>query len=948
MSGDPKMTAVVSAAAAEVPVDRVTRDEEVRRALSGDIRYLGGLLGEVILRVAGESTYALVEEIRAASKELREKPSIEAARSLRDRLKTFDLATLRRLVRAFSIYFDLINLAEQRGRLRALRWQFLDAAGPISDGIEAALVKLRSEGVTPDQLRCLLKKARVVPVFTAHPSEARRRTVLEKLDTISAQLERLDVEQMSPEDRSLAEVAIREEVETFWLSDLVRTERPTVLDEVRHGIGLVHELFYVVPRIYRDVETSLTRVYPELADFPVPTFLEFGSWIGGDRDGNPNVTHAFTAAAIAVQQQTVLEIYLRWLDNLARVLSVSSGCAQPGEDFLRICERYRRLVPQAFERLPREPYRAVCRAMSERIRRTIAHVAGIQLQWTAEPLARDESLYLQRDELLADLRVMAADLVRVGATAAANGLLHDFIRLVDVFGLHMLKLDCRQHAARHSQAVDEILRWTGACGDYLKRSPNERFDLLAAEIAQVRPLIPTHLPFSEETCEVVQTFRTVAALLENQCPEAIENYVISGATEPAHVLEVLLLAREARLFRPAEGISRLNIVPLFESLEPLVGASTIVQRLLALPIYRKHLALRGNIQEVMIGYSDSNKETGFLQSNWALYRAQRALAETQRRTGVTLQIFHGRGGAVGRGGGPANRAILAQPAGTVDGRMRFTEQGEMIADRYGSSGIAQRHLEQIVNAVLRNSVAVENREPSPDWERLMDRLAEKARRHYRSLVYETPEFLTYFEQATPIAEIGQLKLASRPARRSEGKSAVAGIDQLRAIPWVFSWMQSRHTLPGWYGLGSAVSEHLTDNPEDRETLMRIYQEWPFWRTLVDNAQMILAKADLTIARVYADLVEDRDIGDRIYERIEREFARTVDAVLLMTGQTELLANMPVLQRSIQRRNPYVDPMSFVQLVLMERLRAGAEPRDELLMGVLESINGIASGLKNTG
>jgi phosphoenolpyruvate carboxylase len=351
----------------------------------------------------------------------------------------------------------------------------------------------------------------------------------------------------------------------------------------------------------------------------------------------------------------------------------------------------------------------------------------------------------------------------------------------------------------------------------------------------------------------------------------------------------------------------------------------------------------------MIGYSDSNKETGVVQSSWALYQAQRALAEIQRRSGITVQIFHGRGGAIGRGGGPANRAILAQPAGTVNGRLRFTEQGEVIADRYGSANLAERHLEQITNAVLRSSFAVDAAPPPPAWERVLERLAERACRHYRSLVYEDPEFLTYFEEATPIAEIGQLKLASRPVRRSnQPLSSTERLDQLRAIPWVFSWMQCRHTLPGWYGLGSAVCEYLSDYPEARETLATMYEEWPFWRTLIDSTQMILAKADLEIARLYADLVSDQEVADRIYSRVAEEYHKTVDVISVITGRKELLDDMPVLKRSIARRNPYVDPLSFIQLVLLRRLRGGEEPRDELLSGVLESINGIASGLKNTG
>jgi phosphoenolpyruvate carboxylase len=388
----------------------------------------------------------------------------------------------------------------------------------------------------------------------------------------------------------------------------------------------------------------------------------------------------------------------------------------------------------------------------------------------------------------------------------------------------------------------------------------------------------------------------------------------------------------------------LNIVPLFESLEPLRTAPLIMQRLLTLPVYRHHLELRGNLQEVMIGYSDSNKESGPLQSAWALYQAQRALADTGRRTGVTVQMFHGRGGAVGRGGGPANRAILAQPRGTVAGRLRLTEQGEMIADRYGHAAIAERHLGQVLNAVLRASFPEADEGPDPAWERALERLADAAGEHYRALIYETPEFLAYFEHATPIAEVSELKIGSRPPRRGDA----GGVAQLRAIPWVFSWMQSRHTLPGWYGLGSAVSDYLTRHGGTFAELRTMYQRWPFWRTFIDNAQMVMAKADLTIARLYADLVEDAGLAQRIFDRIAAEYQRTVEVILNVTGQSMLLEQVPVLRTSIERRNPYVDPLSFIQLVLLQRLRAAEHPSEELLTAVLESINGVASGLKNTG
>ena len=464
------------------------------------------------------------------------------------------------------------------------------------------------------------------------------------------------------------------------------------------------------------------------------------------------------------------------------------------------------------------------------------------------------------------------------------------------------------------------------------------------ELDETRPLIPTHLPYSPESCEVIETFRTASAILEQQSPEALRTYVISSTTEPAHLLEVLLLAREARLFRPGEAISRLDVVPLFEASEPLRKATAIMARLFALPVYRKHLALRGKVQEVMIGYSDSSKECGILKSSWSLYQAQCDLVELGRRDGVTMQMFHGRGGAVGRGGGPANRAILAQPRDTVGGRLRITEQGEVIADRYGHPAIAERHLEQVVNAVLRTSFPDDADQPDPSWLRALALLSERAGREYRDLVYENPDFLEYFEQATPIREISHLKIGSRPARRGASR----GIDELRAIPWVFSWMQNRHTLPGWYGVGSALRSFLGEQPGALELLRDMYKRWPFWSTFVDNVQMILAKADMTIARLYADLAADQVAASRIFDRIAAEYRETVAAVCRITGQSELLERSPILLRSIQRRNPYVDPLSFLQLVALKQLRAEAEPHEELVTCVLESISGIASGLKNTG
>ncbi|MDY3556346.1 phosphoenolpyruvate carboxylase [Gemmata sp. JC717] len=915
-----------------------------QKALGADIRLLGNLLGQAIRRLGGDAAFDLEEEVRAAAKELRTNPSPDAARRLRDRLGTLDVPKLRGLIRAFSVFFDLINLAEQQARVRALRHRAARPDPARAENAESALQSIARRGVPVEEVADHLARALVVPVFTAHPSEARRRSVLEKLAAVAQLLDKLEYGQPTPSERDALTDAIAEEVEALWLTDAVRSARPSVLDEVRQVLGVVEaRLLDVVPKVYRKLESALEKVYPNHGR-RVPAFLQFGSWIGGDRDGHPNVTHAVTAEAVRLQQETILGHYLQRIETLGGKLSHSAPFVAAGPALAASLAADAQLLPGVAQGKPGEPYRAKCLMIAEKLRRTLAFVRTHADDWGADAQAPPAGVYVGRGELLADLTLIADDLRRAGATASADGAVRDFVRLVEVFGLHLLTLDIRQHSAKHEAATAEVLAAAGVCPNYAALSADERFAVLAKELESARPLVPAHLPFSPDTTEVVRTFRTMAAVLEQRCPEALGTYIISSTTEPAHLLEVLLFAREARLFRPAEGVSRIDVVPLFEALEPLRSARRIVARLLELPVYRRQVALRGNRQEVMIGYSDSNKESGFLQSAWALYRAQTELTELGRGAGVTIQFFHGRGGAVGRGGGPANYAILAQPKGTVDGRIRITEQGEMIADRYGHPAVAERHLEQVLDAVLRTSFPDAAEGADPKWLAALDALADSARKHYRGLVYEDPGFLAYFEQATCIGEIAELKIGSRPARRSGARS----IEELRAIPWVFSWMQSRHTLPGWFGLGSAVAEFLRANPDGLAMLSDMYARWPFWRTLIDNSQMILAKADMVIARLYADLVTDQALAARIYGRIEGEYRAAVDAVCRITGQSALLERSPVLGTSIERRNPYVDPLSFIQLVLLDRLRNQSGPREELVTAVLESINGVASGLKNTG
>jgi len=909
-----------------------------QKALGADIRLLGDLLGQSIRRLAGEDAFALEESLRSAAKELRSDPSPDRARQLRDQLANLDLPELRNLIRAFSVFFDLINLAEQQARVRALRTRSLEpTTRPASETAEAALLEIRDRGITMAEVVERLTKSLIVPVFTAHPSEARRRTVLEKLAAVAHHLDRIEYGQPTTSERAELIAAIAEEVETFWLTETVRATRPTVLDEVKQLLGLVESrLLDVVPRVYRTLETALARIDPG-SHWHVPTMLQFGSWIGGDRDGHPHVTHDVTAEALRIQQEMILRFYLRRVEDLGRKLSHSSR-------FGAVSPKFQASLSAEGSAESHEPFRSKCRSIQAKLSLTKEYLASYVPDWGDVGHRMPDGAYFGKQGLLDDLTMISDELRSHNATATSDGTIRDLIRQVEVFGLHMLKLDLRQHSGRHEEAADEVLRWAGVCPNYKELSADERFDVLAKELESPRPLIPTHLPYSANVVEVIRTFRTMAAVLEQQNPEALGTYIISSTTDPSHLLEVLLFAREARLFQPAEGLSRIDIVPLFEALEPLMTAKAIMTRLFDLPVYRQQLELRGKLQEVMIGYSDSNKESGCLQSPWALYKAQQELTILAEERGYTIQFFHGRGGSVGRGGGPANRAILAQPRGTVHGRLRVTEQGEMIADRYGHPAIAERHLEQVLNAVLRTSFPDPSPAPDSGWIHLLDTLAESARKHYRTLVYETPEFLTYFEQATCVGEISQLKIGSRPARRGTASS----IDQLRAIPWVFSWMQSRHTLPGWYGFGSAVAEQLRKDPVHLARLRDMYARWPFWTTFIDNAQMILAKADMVIARLYADLVEDQQIANRIYERIAEEYRITVEIINQITDQSSLLERAPILKTSIERRNPYVDPLSFIQLVLLKKLRGNEGPREELVNGVLESINGIASGLKNTG
>jgi phosphoenolpyruvate carboxylase len=942
--------------------------QQERDPLSANIRSLGFALGHVITDQSGAAAFALEERVRLMAKELRASGDEALTRQLQELIAGLSMAEILSVIKAFTLYFGLVNLAEAVERLRVLRDRDRRSSlAPRAESIGAAVMTLRDHGIPADAVRSWLQSALIMPVLTAHPTESRRRTTLIKQRRIFDSLLDLSLgaRLLLPHEKNETHSQLERDIVGLWQSDDVRLSKPSVSDEVENGLFYFQTVLYdLLPSIYRDFEQALKTYYPE-EDWQLPPLLRFGSWMGGDRDGNPFVTPEVTVTTVRQMRASMLQHLLSCMDGLFTDLSQSLQQTSVSPEIFARVDEYAKLFPKVAERMSahhtREPYRQLLLFMRERLERTLEHTSNHVPTWGGEaPPASAPERYTHSEELLADLRLMHASLVANGGELVADGLLRDVIAKVAIFRLHTATLDLRQHSSRHRSALDEIFRTAGVEEQYAELDEERKVALLAREIASSRPLTTARLTeYSEETAETILTFRTTAALLEQVDSEMIETYIISMTTSASDILAVLLLSREVGLYKP-DAYSRLNVVPLFETGEDLTNAPGLMAGLLALPVYREHLRLRGDLQEVMIGYSDSNKEGGFVSANWALYKAQLELTELADANSVRLRLFHGRGGAVGRGGGPAGQAILSQPPGTLRGQIKMTDQGEMISDRYLDPLTAARHLEQVVNAVLRAGFPEVLKPIRGEWLSAMETIAAAGRAAYRSLIYDRPEFLTYFHEATPIAEISRLRIGSRPASRKSG----GRIEDLRAIPWVFSWMQSRHTLPGWFGLGSALAAFVKDERpaatgevgsgdavEARLALLRqMYKEWPFFSTLLGNAQLIIAKADMGIARRYADLVEDQALAEAVFGAVSAEYELTRTMICEVAEVGDVLDAQPVLQRAIRQRNPYVDPLSYIQIELLRRLREDPTPEEQEAMetGVLMAINGIAAGLKNTG
>lgn len=916
----------------------MTQDKDA--PLREDIRLLGRLLGDTVRDQQGAAAFELIERIRQNSVRFRRDDDIVARRELEDMLDALSRDQTIQVVRAFSYFSHLANIAEDQHHIRRSRAHLIAGSAPREGSLAHALEAALASGTTDAAgLVEFFDTARVSPVLTAHPTEVQRKSILNCETVIARLLDERDRVQLTPEESEANLEALRRAVLTLWQTRILRTAKLSVIDEVNNGLSYFDTTFLrELPRLYASLEDRLTAAAPGLAGAELANFLQVGSWIGGDRDGNPFVTAEVLDKALAMHAAVALEYYLNELHTLGSQLSMSQGFVSASDALLALAERSGDHSPHRSD----EPYRRAVSGLYARLAATYRALLGHEPARHA--VARAEP-YADAAALSEDLDTLHRSLVANGSAALSRGRLRQLRRAVKVFGFHLAPIDLRQNSDVHERVVAELLEIARPGTDYRARDEAGRCALLLEELATARPLASPHVRYSDETEGELAIFRTARRAHQRYGKAAIRHCIISKTDDVSDLLELAVLLKEAGLLRPLENALDVDIVPLFETIGDLENAAGVMERLFSLPIYRNLLAARDQTQEVMLGYSDSNKDGGFLTSGWALYKAEGELVATFARHGVRLRLFHGRGGSVGRGGGPSYQAILAQPDGAVQGQIRLTEQGEVIGAKYGNPEVGRRNLEVLVAATLETSLRPAGAEPTPPaFMDAMQALSDAAFTAYRGLVYDTEGFERYFWESTVISEIAALNIGSRPASRKKSTA----IEDLRAIPWVFSWSQCRVMLPGWYGFGSAVQAFLAQHPKDGLALLqRMYREWSFFATLLSNMDMVLAKSDLAIASRYADLVKDVTLRDAIFGRIRAEHQATVEALLQITGQRELLEANPLLKRSIRNRFPYLDPLNHVQVELLRRHREhGDDPR--IRNGIHISINGIAAGLRNSG
>ena len=923
--------------------------------LKEDIRLLGRLLGDVLREQEGDAVFNVVETIRQTSVRFRREEDADAALALDTMLKQLTREQTNSVVRAFSYFSHLANIAEDQHHIRRRRAHLLAGSTAQKGSVSFALKKLRAAGVPRATVDRFFQDALIVPVLTAHPTEVQRKSILDAEHDIARLLAERDTPQ-TPKERLANMQLLRSRVATLWQTRMLRYSKLTVADEIENALSYYRITFLrELPALYDDIEDDIAAEYPNGDGSVTPidaAHVQMGSWIGGDRDGNPNVNAGTMQHALARHATTILDFYLDEVHALGAELSVSTLLVGVSGELEALAEQ----SPDASPHRSDEPYRRALIGVYARLAATARSLGATNILRKEVGAAAP---YPDAAAFAADLNVINASLAANHGAALARPRLATLRRAADIFGFHLASLDMRQTSDVHEKVLADLFAKSGVEADYSSLSEEERETLLLSELSQPRLLYSPFISYSEVTDSELAILRAARDIRARYGSRAIRNYIISHTETVSDLLEMMLLQKETGLLRlDADGNAsgELMVIPLFETIPDLQRAAGIMGRAMALPLVKQLIAQQGQLQEVMLGYSDSNKDGGFLTSNWELYKAELALVADFQRAGVKLRLFHGRGGTVGRGGGPSYEAILAQPPGTVNGQIRLTEQGEIIASKFSNAEIGRRNLELLVAATLEASLAPQAENPQHTaqlarFETVMAELSNLAYKAYRHLVYETPGFTEYFFAATPIAEIAELNLGSRPASRKANQR----IEDLRAIPWGFSWGQCRLLLPGWFGFGSAIGAWINDCQGARDEkiaqLRSMYAEWPFFATLLSNMDMVLAKTDLAIASRYAELVADSELRERIYKRITEEHGNTLQCLELITGNTERLAGNPLLARSIQNRFAYLDPLNHLQVELIKRHRAlsSQDKVDERVhRGIQLSINGVAAGLRNTG
>jgi phosphoenolpyruvate carboxylase len=932
-----------------------TGDKELRSR----VRLFGNLLGEVLHEHAGEHILRAVEDLRKGYIRLRKGEDERLRKRLADITSRLEPDDLTDVIRAFNLYFSLANVAEEAFQHSERRKQLRKHDRMWRGSFTRTLEELHSEGIGPVQMQTLLDQALYLPVFTAHPTEAKRRTVMYALRRIFLISEKLDDTRLGMEERNEIKTEIKQQIQVLWKTDEVRGHKPTVEDEIRNGLYFFREsLFKAVPKTYRYLEMSVRSVYGSRGFAPQVTvpggLIRFGSWIGGDRDGNPFVRPETTELALRLHMREVLAMYLEKVVALGRRLTHSSRLCKFTQEFTDSLAADESRFADACTDFPRayefELYRRKLFIMAFRLRLNLA-VADDRIEKTDRTGGTREVGYDSENDFMRDLQLIRKSLLADGDDIVAGAELQDLIRLVETFGFFLMHLDIRQESTRHTEAVSDILGQLPGATDYNALDETARQRLLTASLASEVPKLDRER-LAAETRETLEVFDVMNRMQDEISLQAFGNYVISMTHTASHVLEVMYLAWLTGLAgrRGDEWFCRISISPLFETIEDLAHAEDVLSQLLENDTYRALLNSAYKCQEVMLGYSDSCKDGGILASNWGLYEAQKRIIAITESYGIQTRLFHGRGGTIGRGGGPTHASILSQPPGTVHGQIKFTEQGEVLRYKYSNMETAVYELSMGMTGLLKASrvlvkPAAQDRR---DYLGIMDEITAIGETCYRDLIDNTPGLFDYFYEVTPVTEIGLLNIGSRPSHRKQQDRSKTSI---RAIPWVFGWAQSRHTLPAWYGLGTALQTWRNDDPARLARLQEMYREWPFFRSLLSNIQMALFKGEMNIARMYTQLASDRDMAESIYNKIHAEYRLTITQVLGVSGTHQLLEENPLLGLSLYRRNPYLDPLNNIQVTLLSRYRDTGVPdaqRERWLHPLLRSINAIASGMRNTG